>query len=110
MSLTGAMPTEASKENAVEFVKKTQLPVGTSEAAQREAKQYVPIHLFDSHDGKMLIVQTGTFGCPGDQHRSFLLTVDGLVLPGCADIQSDAIDIKLETGATIHLAVKSTLS
>ena len=90
MSLTGATPTEALKA--------------------KEAKQYVPIHLFDSHEGKMLIVQTGTFGCPGNQHRSFLLTVDGLVLPGCADIQSDTIDIKLETGATIHLAVKSTLS
>ena len=94
MSLTGATPTEASKASAV----------------SAEAVPYVPLHIFDSHDGKLLVIQTGHYNCAGNEHRAFLITTAGLVLPGCADIKDDVIDVKLETGVTIHLPFKSTLS
>jgi len=112
MSLTGATQTDQSKAVGVDY--NTPLAVGTSVAApsvnEARAVPYVPLHMFDSHDGKMLVIQTGNFTCAANKHRAFILTTDGLVLPACAEIKDEVIDVQLETGVTIHVAFKSTLS
>ena len=93
-SLTGATPTEASKVNE----------------AEQAVVPYIPLHVFDGTEGRILIIQTGHFNCAGNEHRSFVVTQNGLVLPGCADIQTDEIVVKLETGVVIKFPYKSVVS